>query len=259
MITGAGAQGRDGGLNLQTATAMWGTPTARDWKDGDTSQMNVPENGLLGRMASNWPTPDASVMNDGEGPETFFARQAKVKAKKINGNGMGLPLTMAAQIWSTPRATDGEKGGPNQAFSDGRPALTAQAQQWFTPTVPNGGRTLSEDCTPTGMTVDGVKRQVGLENQARRVSPSLRSILPDHPISTVGEESSHIRRTLNPLFVEWLMGWPPGWTSLALTPPASNGFACSETALSGFKQRMRSALFQLGLPEEVPVQQDLFA
>jgi hypothetical protein len=49
--------------------------------------------------------------------------------------------------------------------------------------------------------------------------------LPDRPISTVGEESSHIRRTLNPLFVESLMGWPPGWTSLTSrrphrTPPA---------------------------------------
>ena len=27
-----------------------------------------------------------------------------------------------------------------------------------------------------------------------------------------GPESSKARRTLNPLFVEWLMGWPSGWT-----------------------------------------------
>lgn len=30
--TGAGTQGRDGGMNLQTA-AMWATPSSRDWKD----------------------------------------------------------------------------------------------------------------------------------------------------------------------------------------------------------------------------------
>jgi hypothetical protein len=29
-----------------------------------------------------------------------------------------------------------------------------------------------------------------------------------------GSESSIERRTLNPLFVEWLMGFPIGWTDL---------------------------------------------
>jgi hypothetical protein len=36
-----------GGPNLQTA--LLGTPTTRDWKDGPY-QANVPTNGLLGRM-----------------------------------------------------------------------------------------------------------------------------------------------------------------------------------------------------------------
>lgn len=119
------------------------------------------------------------------------------------------------------------------------------------------------------------KDEMGLDQQARSFLPdqwmtprtatgtytrdrgqaSLASSLPDHPISTVGEESSKIRRTLNPLFVEWLMGWPPGWTSQALTPPASNACACSAMALSAFKRRMRSALLALGLPPAAPPQQ----
>lgn len=66
-------------------------------------------------------------------------------------------------------------------------------------------------------------------------------------ISKAGEQSSTNRRTLNPLFVEWLMGWPPGWTLLAWTD-----FACSATELCLFKQRMRSALLSLGLPREAP-------
>lgn len=61
-------------------------------------------------------------------------------------------------------------------------------------------------------------------------------------ISTGGEQSRPSRRTLNPSFVEWLMGWPTGWTD----------FACSETELSRFKQRMRSALLSLGLPRVAP-------
>jgi len=58
--TGAGHQGRQGGLNLQTAVARVPTPTARDYKDGTAkSCQNVPVNGLLGRAVHQLPTPTA--------------------------------------------------------------------------------------------------------------------------------------------------------------------------------------------------------
>lgn len=124
----------------------------------------------------------------------------------------------------------------------------ATEQLWYTPNVPNGGRTLSETTSPTGVTADGIKRQVGLENQAN-------SFHQVHPIYEVGGIPSKERRSLNPLFVEWLMGWPPGWTLLAWTD-----FACSATALSAWKQRMRFALSQLASPQEAPpAQLGLFA
>lgn len=82
-----------------------------------------------------------------------------------------------------------------------------------------------------------------LNGQSARLSSSLQ----DRIIYPVGQVSSHPRRSLNPLFVEWLMGWPPAWTLVAWTD-----FACSVTELSLFKQRMRSALLSLGLPREAP-------
>lgn len=42
------------------------------------------------------PTPSASVANDGEGPETWLARRERVKLTAKNGNGMGMPLTIAS-------------------------------------------------------------------------------------------------------------------------------------------------------------------
>lgn len=36
-------------------------------------------------------------------------------------------------MWGTPRASDGEKGGPNQSFGAGGMPLPAQAAQWTTP------------------------------------------------------------------------------------------------------------------------------
>ncbi|WP_244494026.1 hypothetical protein [Mesorhizobium sp. Root172] len=155
-----------------------------------------------------------------------------------------MSLPQAAKTWSTPRATDGEKGGPNQSFSNrvGLP-LAAQAHQWMTPRVVTG--TYTRDRGKIG------SEKLTLEGQAK-ASPSFRL---DRPISTVGGESSHIRRTLNPLFVEWLMGWPPGWTLVALMPAVSTGFACSATELSVWKQRMRSALWQLASPRAAPLAQ----
>jgi len=52
--TGVGNQGREGGLNLQTAATLagWATPTSRDDKDGASDLSNVPINSLLGRQAT---------------------------------------------------------------------------------------------------------------------------------------------------------------------------------------------------------------
>lgn len=48
-----GASGTSGnGLSTTIKLHLWGTPTARDWKDSGNLE-NVPENGLLGRMAKS--------------------------------------------------------------------------------------------------------------------------------------------------------------------------------------------------------------
>jgi hypothetical protein len=122
---------------------------------------------------------------------------------------------------------------------------------WPTPAVPNGGRSNAVGAlTATGKKADGSKGQVDLNFAATKLYS-----LPALTTYPVGGIPSSDRRSLNPLFVEWLMGWPPGWTLLAWTD-----FACSATELSRFKQRMRSALSQLGLPPEAPpTQLALFA
>lgn len=57
---------------------------------------------------TGWPTPDASVMQDGEGLKTWTARRELLRAKKNNGNGCGMPLTIAAQLapWCSPSSRD---------------------------------------------------------------------------------------------------------------------------------------------------------
>lgn len=220
-------------------------------------------------------------MNDGEGPETFFARQERQKAKGINGNGMGMPLTIAATIWPTPSLSD-LKGGPSgthivrsdgttQSRETGGSLAYAAEQLWAPPSVADttGGRmTRSGDrsnepllkgqaailsdhlATPRSHEVGDYQYSRGDKTKPVLTLTGQASFHQVHPTYQVGQVSSHPRRSLNPLFVEWLMGWPPGWTLLAWTD-----FACSAMALFLWKQRMRFALLSLVLPPPAPQMQ----
>ena len=129
-----------------------------------------------------------------------------------------------------------------------RLSLEGQAEQWPTPTVPNGGRVNPVGTSLTGMTPDGRKKQVGLEEIAKSwPTPAARDYrtpnsaesqdernagsergqqlqnfvehcLPSPLAQAIPAGSTSLparrasRRRLNPVFVEWLMGWPPMWT-----------------------------------------------
>lgn len=248
----SGAKRLDGGhtMNLQDQVqdfpSNWPTPCAAEPEQGPNHQrhrMTRAERGggaalNLGTMAATWPTPTTRDHRSTEASQASHDRNAR-------------PLSEFVGLWMTPRVSETGQYQYSKGDKDNPvPTLQGQAQSWATPSV--------ADTTGGRMTRSGDRsNEQLLKGQAETVS--LASSLPDHPISTVGEESSKIRRTLSPLFVEWLMGWPPGWTSLARTPPASNGCACSATALFLYRQRMHSALLSLGSPPPAPpVQFTLF-
>jgi hypothetical protein len=52
------------------------------------------------------PTPNAGLFNDGEDPQSWLKRRERVKLTAKNGNGMGMPLAIAAQLLPTPMAND---------------------------------------------------------------------------------------------------------------------------------------------------------
>lgn len=90
-----------------------------------------------------FPAPAASVANDGESTETWLARRERVKLTAANGNGMGMPLTIAVQLLPTPRSNEangiGEHGTggqdlrttvsllPSPRTTDGTNSMTAPA------------------------------------------------------------------------------------------------------------------------------------
>lgn len=152
--------------NLIGETSRW--PTPRTPTGGPESAERKKElgrleagGGDLQAAAEQWGTPTAvvRVRNESTMARGLESRQASGRTS--------VPLYLGEQVeqWATPRATDGAKGSPNQAFGAGGIPLAAQTIQWKTPDVPNGGRKLKAGTTATGITPDGDKRQVGLENQ----------------------------------------------------------------------------------------------
>jgi len=115
--TGPSQAGRHA-MRLQDAVIGWTTPNARDYKDSASSEALIramdSEKGSanLPRQVATiagWATPNANNMNDGEGLETWDARQIKNKAKHGNGNGAGMPIAVQVKTitgWPTPMALD---------------------------------------------------------------------------------------------------------------------------------------------------------
>lgn len=220
-----------------------------------------------------WPTTSASF-NAGDEPERFKERAARLKAKHNSGNGAGMTLATAANVfqgsaWPTPAARDykGANSSEHLDVASGRKHLDQLpnfvAHLWQTPAVADttGGRMTRSGSRSNEMLLKGqaadLSRQwmtprsheVGQYQYSRGDKTKPVATLtgqafsrPDQPTKMLGAESSNDRRALNPRFVEWLMGWPPMWTNSA----------CSATALSHFKQHMRSALSQLGFPPAAP-------
>jgi hypothetical protein len=106
--------------------------------------------------------------------------------------------------------------------------LREAAPQWQTPKVATGAYSYPS--------CDKTKPFLNLEGQARSLSEAAAHSPQAHQTTQAGKNGSPDTPTLNPLFVEALMGWPAGWTD------------CEHavTALSHWRQRMRGELLRLG-------------
>lgn len=96
---------------------------------------------LPNAVISLLPTPAVNDMGAGKTVEAWDEWTARMQAKHGNGNGHGPSLSIEAlRLLPTPRASDGEKGGPNQRGSSGDLMLPSAVVQLLpTPTTQTGG------------------------------------------------------------------------------------------------------------------------
>ena len=227
----------------------------------------------LETWAKTWPTPRAcSGKRSSGGNRTEMMRAWRTPTDDSRRGGAQTPekrlaanhtviLADRALGWPTPKASDGSKPSAGKRRNAD---LDHRARLWPTPNVPNGGRVNPPGTSATGQAPDGSKKQIGLDETARRwASPSARdwksgeaseqtrsrnsrplneqvvSSRPGPVTTKAGGDTSKTNPTLNPLFVETLMGWPTGWT----------GFGSAATAWCHWLPRMRGELSRLGSAE----------
>jgi DNA (cytosine-5)-methyltransferase 1 len=131
-------------------------------------------------------------------------------------------LHAAAKQWQTPATDSFRSRGGDRKDEMG---LDQQARHWPTARTITGGAESGKRKKELGRMASG-----GGDLQAAAVVFPLSRPVPT--ISQAGKPSSNGTRKLNPLFVEWLMGFPLGWTDSAPLATASfRSWLLTHTAL----------------------------
>ena len=222
---------------------MWPTPRAANpgsrpnGKGGKilSEEVAIAE-GLRTRGEPLWPTPKASpsgpdfarMAREGSGGDDLATAVARhptrwltPMARDANPPGPNGQTQLANQVkrWPTPRANDAEKRGD---FDETNPrnGLAGAAKRWPTPTFEDSqskgmsaarleeGRPpdtlhLAVQKWPTPTAHDRSSTILSVSQQERNSIPGMLLRLGERP----GGQ-------LNPNWVEWLMGYPTGWTAL---------------------------------------------
>ena len=259
-------------LELSTADVIdrFPTPKASDgeWGTPRTSGRPIEKSTHLGTIARLLPTPSAMVANDGEQPDTWLARAAKVKAK--SGANNGLPLTIATLLLPTPQAHDAIQGKTPEQVAAMRerghgvsnlnevapllPTVTVQdasntgaASQFERNTVP-----LNAEVLTLARPLSPVEEYETLWGALEDQSPFWKTDKADYwpaierwtrvmgrkaPAPTIPDGKGG-RFRLNPKFTEWMMGLPLAWiTGCGLTrnealKACGNGVVWQQAALA---------------------------
>ena len=195
-----------GGLALTESAAGCGekwrasftkySPDLRLWKTHQCSLL-----GDLEPFLETWP--QWGLMRDGE------CWEQRTLGQTTKGTEFGL--------WATPSATDGQRGGTitDKMTGQSLPQMVNTPAKWPTPQA--------SDNRPRGTFASTQKRmekgkQISLEAKVKWTTPTA------HMAKETNAPSEYLRNTptltaqaggsLNPSWVEWLMGWPIGWTDL---------------------------------------------
>ena len=166
---------------------------------------------ISGSACSSWPTP--KVIQGG--PES--ARRKQELGRTASGGG---DLQSTAVNWPTPMARDGAKRSGGKRKKDD---LSSRVEAWPSPTAHDGRRPGLDAKSTQGANLSKSVSQFSLQDLGTGTDG-----LGSSPPGQTSPPPSAGKPKLNPLFVEWLMGFPEGWSD-AGNPTDPTAYAHWET------------------------------
>ena len=218
------------------------TPGACCWLASETDTFPASRSGTMSGLSTASPGAAQSMSSAGASHAKTSARRAKERESTalVAGSGWKWPESsvkydLATCLWRTRQSSllagldvfsetwprwgmmrDGE------CWELSMPELHTSASEsglWPTPNVPNGGRSVKHVTDWRGKSAyhNGKKVQVGLES-AVKMLPTPTADDTGHRTKPYAQGGTPLSMeaggSLNPTWVEWLMGWPLGWTDL---------------------------------------------
>ena len=185
--------GRKAATSLSVVAKMWAAPCARDSKGAESPDRSGRSVASDARM---WPNPVAAPTSPRLAEKsklwpTANTRDSASAGRHSTTTGVmhpGTTLTDAVRLWPGPSARDYKGARPlnGTALRDSWLQLPDAAERWVNP-------------------LDGPQKT------SSSISSEPHSPTPQDE-KTPGPSSQASSRLLNPRFVEWLMGYAPGWT-----------------------------------------------
>lgn len=227
---------------MQTDSSQFSSPHWKGWATALRQEFSArPKWGqaIAGSDCSSWPT---SCVTDANGARNLTSGRSDPESR----HHAGVTLNDAIALWTAASASDAAPGGANSKRKQrgaGGADLQEMAEHWPTPASRDHKGANSEAHVTTNGT--GRRHMDQLPNYVEHGFPSL----PQVQQIQDGKSSSAQSRRLNPRFVEWLMGWPIGWTD----------FAAPEMEFSHWLRRGRGMLSTLVTePPQDEIQGGLF-
>jgi DNA (cytosine-5)-methyltransferase 1 len=200
-------------ITAETALSSWPTPVASDAWTTELASSQVKEGSMhsvsLGRAVQMWPTPTTMDYLPPRSEEALERQQ------KNNRPGRTTPPTLKdavayPKMWPTPTVDDASNVNPKPNRFRG--LVAAVNETWPTPTAsdwkgrgPNSKQQGLPEVVKTRGNLWPTPTTVDTFTPASRSNPTLGDAARTADSST---------GKLNPTWVEWLMGFPEGWTDL---------------------------------------------
>ena len=206
------------------ASATWRTAQPSLLGDSDECSVTWPNSGMTAG-GQCWEqtklVPRTSEIGSGLWLPTPCTVDTGSMFNKSASDGAALRPTLGAMarfdLWPTPTVNGNyNKVGLSAKSGDG---LATAVAKWPTPDAHMGSGGRTSKSPPTGKRASGSKQQITLNDAVKWRSPN--TVDAKGGTRKPGTNSQvqlvhQVGGSLNPTWVEWLMGWPIGWTDLKL-------------------------------------------